>query len=460
MSVRRSPQPVQRRAPAPSALPEHRGPFTPVHAERLLWRAGFGPADGDAEALAALGLDDAVRSLTRPASTALVGPAPRVDGQPLAPGDVWGHEGLWWLDRMVRTRAPLVERMTLVLHDWFATSVANVEARLMLKQNATLRAHALGAFPALLTAMTRDPAMLMWLNGNENAKGAPNENYAREMLELFTLGAGRGYTERDVRELARALTGFRNDWTDAGPRNFRWDPAAHDGGLKTVFGHRGRFTWRDAVRLAVEHPKHPSHVARRLWDHFIPVAPSARDTAALAGLYRTSGGQLRPLVEAILKHPALHEGPRMVKPPVVYVAGLLRAVHRGIDTDAWSWLGDLAGQRVFEPPNVAGWDAERWIDTATWRGRWRAANEALDGRTLDPEGHDLPLDLAPGAAVDRALATLGTPTLTPTTRTGLEEFASGVRAHADKPWKVAPSVALCHNALLMLIATSPDYHTS
>ncbi len=447
---------------ARSTVPVHRGAFTPAHAERLLWRAGFGPRPGEAEALAKLGLEAAVRSLTRPASKALTGNGPQADGKPLAPGDAWGHEGLWWLDRMVRTRAPLVERMTLVFHDWFATSVSVVEPRLMLQQNQTLRKHCLGSFPALFTAITRDPAMLMWLNGNQNAKAAPNENYAREMLELFALGAGRGYTERDVRETARALTGFRNDWTDAGPRNFRWDPEAHDDGVKRIFGQKGRFGWKDAVRLAVDHPKHATHAVRRLWDHFIPVAPPKRDLTALAALYRAERGQIRPVLEAILMHPALHGGPRMVKPPAVYLVGLLRAVDRGIDTDSWSWLAPLAGQRLFTPPNVAGWDAERWIDTATWRGRWRIANEALEHRTLHPERDkgSIPLDLSPAGAVDRALAVLGTPTLTAPTRAALEAFAGDARGLADKEWKVAPFGVLRHNALCMLIATSPDYHTS
>ena len=178
------------RPAAAASLPVFRGPFTAVHAERLLWRAGFGPRPGEAEALARLGLDGAVRSLTRPASTALVGPKPRTQDGPLAPGDAWGHEGLWWLDRMVRSRAPLQERMTLVFHDWFATSVATVEPRFMLAQNGTIRKHCLGAFDDLFLALTRDPAMLMWLNGNQNAKGSPNENYAREMLELFSAPAG------------------------------------------------------------------------------------------------------------------------------------------------------------------------------------------------------------------------------------------------------------------------------
>ncbi len=451
------------RPPRASALPVHRGAFTAAHAERLLWRAGFGPRRGEARRVAALGLDGAVRSLTRPRSRALVGPLPRTQDGPLAPGDAWGHEGLWWLDRMVRTRAPLLERMTLVLHDWFATSVASVEPRFLLTQNQLLRRHALGSFPELLLEITRDPAMLQWLNGNENAKGAPNENYAREMLELFTLGAGRGYRERDVRELARALTGFRSDWSAAGgPANFRFDPERHDPGTKVVFGHRGRFDYRDAVRLATGHPDHARWFVHRLWDHFVPEPPSGRDAAALARLYLAGGRRIRPVLEAVLRHPALHDGPRMVKPPVVHTVGLLRATGRGIDTDAWSWLTGLAGQRLFEPPNVAGWDAERWIDTARWRGRWLSANTALEGRTLTPDPAKVPgfpTRLKPPEAVDRALGVLGHPTLTAPTRRRLEAFAGQAVAGAER-WDVERRGILRHNALLMLIATSPDYTTS
>ena len=127
---------------------------------------------------------------------------------------------------MVRTSRPLVERMALVWHDWFATSNSGVGSqRLMLNQNQLFRDHGLGSFTKLLLDVTQDPAMLLWLNGSDNSRWSPNENYAREMMELFTLGAGRGYTETDVREQARALTGFRNDWRKGvGDVNFRYDP--------------------------------------------------------------------------------------------------------------------------------------------------------------------------------------------------------------------------------------------
>src|SRR5215210_8691679 len=162
-------------------MPVYSGGFGMPEAERLLWRAGFGPRPGDREALAAKGLRGAVLSLTRPGAERLDGPAPTVDGEPLAPTDAWGHDHLWWLDRMVRSNRQLIERMTLNWHDWFATSRSGVDSpKLMIDQNQLLRRNALGNFGKLLTEITRDPAMLLWLSGSENNRWSPNENYARE----------------------------------------------------------------------------------------------------------------------------------------------------------------------------------------------------------------------------------------------------------------------------------------
>jgi hypothetical protein len=298
------------------ALPVYRGPFGARQAERLLWRAGFGPKPGQVAAFAKLGMREAVRRLVEPPSERLTGPNPRVDGNPLAPQDAWGHDVLWWLDRMVRTRRPLVERMTLVWHDWFATSNDGVGSqKLMLRQNGLFRANALGNFRTLLFGVTKDPAMILWLSAADNTKWEPNENYARELMELFTLGVNRGYTETDVRQQARALTGFRYDWTDAGPVRFRFDGDWHDTGYKTIFGKRGRFDWEDACRLCVGHWRHRSFFVRKLWSYFIPTPPSATTLTELQRLYARGGYAVKPVVAAILRHPALYTGPRMVKPP-------------------------------------------------------------------------------------------------------------------------------------------------
>ena len=445
---------------AASSLAVYRGPWGRAQAERLLWRAGFGPRRGEAERLARLGPERAVLSLTRPGRERLRGPSPRDSrGHPLAPGDAWGHDHLWWLDRMVRTNRPLVERMTLVWHDWFATSNEGVGSqRLMLRQNALFRRHALGSFERLLLDVTRDPAMLLWLNGSENTRWSPNENYARELMELFTLGAGRGYGERDVREQARALTGFASDWErGVGPTRFRYESRRHDAGPKRVFGRRGRFDWRDACRLCVRHRLHPSFFVRKLWGTFVPTPPGGATQRRLERLYRASGYRVRPVVEAILRHPDLYEGPRMTKPAVVYTAGLLRMAGRPIDDDAWTWLASLCGQQLFYPPDVSGWDDERWLDTATFLGRWETANHVLKASAIDPKSGG-PFDAQ--ALLRRAHRFWGEPTLTDGTRRALLGFAQRALGDAKQSWKRAPYAAMTENALRQLIAVSPDVQTS
>src|SRR5262249_26792118 len=140
------------------------------------------------------------------------------------------------------------------------------------------------------------------------------------------------------------------------------------------------------------HPAHARFFVEKLWSYFVPVPPDSATRRALQKLYVSSGYGISPVVEAILKHPALFDGPRLVKPPVVYTAGLLRRIRRGSDTSAWLWLGSMAGQQLFSPPNVAGWDDTRWLDTATWRGRWWIAQAALDPYALDPENVSKPYD--------------------------------------------------------------------
>lgn len=435
-----------------------RGSFGVPEAERLLWRAGFGPRPGEARALARLGLEGAVHELTHPGAEHLVGSRPHDDkGRPLAPFDAWGHDHVWWLDRMVRTSRPLVERMTLIWHDWFATSNSGVGSqRLMLNQNQLFRARGLGSFHDLLLDVTKDPAMLLWLNGSDNSKDSPNENYAREMMELFTLGADRGYTERDVRQQARALTGFRNSWSESlGPVKFHYDPQYHDPSGKTIFRHRGRFTWRDSCRLCVTHPDHASFFVQKLWSYFVPQAPDHATQKALERLYVSSKYAVRPVVSAILSHPALYEGPRMVKPPVVYNAGLLRRIRRGIDTTAWTWLDSMAGQQLFYPPNVGGWDDTRWLDTATWRGRWWIAQYVLDRHALDP-GHAKQPDDA-SKLFDHACRFWDNPPLGPATRHALHAFARRALHDAKHDsWKREQYPVMVQNALRQLIAVSPE----
>ncbi len=460
------PLPKPQDPPAPRArqpMGVYSGPFGRVQAKRLLDRAGFGAKRGEAVQLAKLGLRDAVRSLTRPSGGAVLhGPAPHDDdGNPLAPNDAWGHDGLWWLDRMVRSNQPLVERMALVFHDWFATSNEGVsKQQQMIDQSDLFRAGAFGSFKDLFTNVTKDPAMLQWLNGNENRRGEPNENYAREMMELFSLGADRGaYTEQDIREQARALTGWDNDWSDElGAYNFHFDPTRHDTGVKTVFGRSGNWDWQDAVRLCVEHPMHASFFVEKLWSYFVPTHPSASTRSALIALYTQNGYAIRPVVEAILMHPDLYLGAPMVKPPAVYLASLLRALGRYVDTDSWTWLTSQAGQMLFYPPNVSGWDDSRWLDTSRMRARWLIVTYALESRNFDPwdDANPYPSDEGAQAAMNKALGAWDWPPLRVEQHNELVRFSRNAYPASLADWERSPYRAMRENALRQLIAIGPD----
>jgi uncharacterized protein (DUF1800 family) len=443
------------------SLPVYDGRFEARHAERLLWRAGFGPRPGEAQKLARKGLKRAVLSLTRPkGKVRLIGPDPHdEDGLPLDPTNAYGHDMLWWLDRMVRSNQPLLERMALNWHDWFATGDVG-QSQLSLDQNELFRRSGMGSFSDLLLEVTKDPAMLVWLSGNENTAEGPNENYARELMELFTLGAGAGYTEADVREQARALTGWTNDWDDdIGSHNFHFDPERFDPGPKRIFGQVGNFDWKDSCRLCLEHPAHAGFFVTKLWSYFVPTPPPKKTLRDLKKLYKKRKYAIRPVVEAILMHPALHTGPRMIKPPIVQIAGMHRGRKAGITTESWSWISDQAGQRPFDPPNVAGWDETRWLDTARLGGRWDAGTQITREDEIDSEA---PYDAKETSkeALNRALRYWGKPTLTDKTRKELLRFGNRVEAIAKEDWQKESYRALRQNALRTLIVTSPDYETS
>jgi uncharacterized protein (DUF1800 family) len=439
-------------------VPVYRGPFGRDQAERLLWRAGFGPRPGEVNEVAKLGLTNAVHRFTRPRKARLRGPSPTVDGQPLAPYDAWGHDMLWWLDRMLRSNQQGVERMALIWHDWFATGDVGSQ-RLGIVQNKLFRRRALGSFSDLLYDVTIDPAMLLWLSGAESTKWAPNENYARELMELFTLGASDGsypYTEDDVREQARALTGWTNDWDDdTGPYNFHFDPHLHDKGRKRIFKRSGDFDWRDSCKLVLHHAAHAPHFVAKLWSYFIPVPPPQRTAKLLERMYVKGGYEVRPLVEAILMHPLLYEGPALVKPPMVQIAGMMRARRMFVSEDAWVWVSELAGQRPFDPPNVAGWDETRWLDTSTFRGRWIAAGYVVDRERVDSEE---PYDEGegPAEAVAKALAYWDNPNVSGATKNELGGFAQRVESAIAANWERSAYRALRQNALRLMVATSPD----
>lgn len=448
-------------------IPVYKGKFGQKEAERLMWRAGFGPRPGDIKRMKKLGMKRAVLSMVNyRGAVKMRGPDPKLE-DPLKPDDIWGHDHIWWLDRMVRSSNPLQERMTLIWHDWFATSNEGVgNQKLMIEQNEMLRKNALGTFKNLVIKVTQDPAMLIWLSGVDNTKRSPNENYGRELMELFTLGADARYTEQDVREQARALTGFAVDWNeDIGLNNFRFEPKRHDDGVKTIFGKTGNFTWTDSCKLCLQHPDHAEFFVQKLWSYFVPVPLKGKDLKAFKKLYVRTGYKIKPVVQAILMHPAFYKGPAMIKPPIVYTAGLLRAQGAGINGDAWAWLSELTGQRLFYPPNVSGWDDDMWLDTGRFRGRWNITREATEKALLDP-GEDAivdnyPADETPEQALAKVVAFWGNPSMSGPTKGVLLDFARKVEKQAGKTdWKQQPYRVMRQNAMRTLFAMSPDHQTS
>jgi uncharacterized protein (DUF1800 family) len=399
--------------------------------------------------------------VNRGGSAQLQGPAPSVDGKPLDPVNEWGHDVLWWLDRMVRTQRPLEEKMTLFWHDHFATR--DQETPWMLRQNRMLRRCCLGDFDTLLGKVTTDPAMQLFLSLADSSKWAPNENYARELMELFTLG--KGYTERDIREAARALTGWRARWTDSGFRGIYYDRTWHDRGVKRIFHKHGRFDWRDVVRLVTANKHHAPYLVEKLWAYFVTAPIDGATRKSLVATYRRSGHKIKPVVEKILRHPALYadlDRPDMVKSPVVFLAGALRAAGGGVQRDSWSWLLDQMGQYPFAPPSVAGWDwGPAWLSTNTIHARFTAVTYLMnDGGPLAVADGGTPVNGPAPEAIARSRAAVGQPWTSPETDAALDRLASGFFADFKprQTWGWQERSDQREQVLRHLLLSGPDAH--
>jgi uncharacterized protein (DUF1800 family) len=425
---------AHRRARRPSA---GSAGWTEAHVRRLFWRAGFGATPAEARRWAKRGkaatLDFVVNG--PPGGAQLRGPEPRVDGRRLDPLNEWGDDVLWWLDRMVRTTYPLQEKLTLFWHDHFATS--DQDTPLMLAQNRMLRRRALGSFRELLGDVTRDPAMQLFLSLAGSTKDAPNENYARELMELFTLG--RGYSERDVREASRALTGFTADWHDNGTVTIRYEAGEHDDGAKTLLGRRGRFAVDDVLDLVTGHPNHAPFLVEKLWSFFVATPPSRATVRALAAAYRANDLRIKPLVRAILEHPQLYrklDAPDLVKSPVVYVAGALRTTRSFIKQSYATWLLTTMGQQLFHPPSVAGWDwGAAWMSSNAMRQRFTLGNYVVAfGRPRVRRG-SAPATLTPQEAYALAWSAVGEPPVSAATRRTLTHLAAHFFDDLDPRWR-------------------------
>jgi uncharacterized protein (DUF1800 family) len=330
-----------------------------------------------------------------------------------------------WLNRILHGPDPLREKMTLFWHGHFATSNKKVESvTLMDRQNETLRARALGDFAALLEAIIPDPAMLVWLDGGTSKKEKPNENFAREFLELFTLGVGH-YTERDIREAARAFTGWVRQDTGRGFQetpSFQHDPAQVDGGPKTFLGLNGPWKPADIVRITLERPEAATFLARKLYRWFVSEhgTPGPELIEPLAEEVKKNHFAIGPIVGVILcsRHFYSRAAYRQrIKSPIEFSAGLVRILEvprPALNPLALSAACDAQGQELFAPPNVEGWvGGPVWINSGTLLERTNWAADVIWGRSenglvpFDPLAwatrYGVPPDRAAGAFLDLLL---------------------------------------------------------
>ena len=300
----------------------------------------------------------------------------------------------WFAERMLTTRRPLEEKLTLFWHGHFATGNGKVrDTRMMLRQNEMLRANAAGSFRDLLVGILTDPAMLVYLDNGENRKGHPNENFGRELLELFTMGVGN-YTEQDIREGSRAFTGWTNDVLQ-----FRFDAATHDDGEKTFLGRTGAFDGEDIIDIILDTPVTAEFISAKLYRFFVREEIDDATRMALGATFRDAGYQLRPLLRRLFLSrdfysPASYA--TLVKSPVHLVVSTYRKL--GLTTlptipDFGTLTGRL-GQRLFNPPNVAGWAGGRtWITPASLLDRGNLYQDVL---FADADGFRAPDRTLPG----------------------------------------------------------------
>jgi uncharacterized protein (DUF1800 family) len=367
-------------------------------ARSFLTRIGFAPAPAEVERMAPLTQPQAVEQVLREAVTRAATPPPGwIDQKLLAPRELRAlgeaermaeqrervRQGLelrgWWLREMVVTRSPLTERMTLFWHNHFVSAQPKVRyAQPMFRQNVLLREHALGNFGTLLQAVARDPAMLLYLDGVQNQRGQPNENFAREVMELFTVGPGR-YTQADVREAARAFTGFSLE-----PERFSFvfRRGLHDHGEKTVLGRTGRLTGGDVLDLLLAQPSTAEFITAKLWREFVSPQPDAARLERVAAAFRDSGYDIRAALRLLLNQPEL-VAPQpeqwLVKSPVELAVGLVRQSGGRLDQPVGAALAVAQmGQNLFAAPSVRGWPAgEAWINTQTLLARRQFIERSL-----------------------------------------------------------------------------------
>jgi uncharacterized protein (DUF1800 family) len=443
-------------------------PWNAENAAHLLRRAGFGPTPAEVQKAVKLGLDATVDKLLKPAK-----------GSDKVPKSVVGLSAgqAWWLRRMVSTKSPLTEKLTLFWHNHFATGFKKVKnLELMLLQISTLRALGTGKFRDLCLAVARDPAMIYWLDNQTNVKGAPNQNFARELQELFTTGVldkdgNPIYTELDVEEAARAFTG----WQTYG-KSFYFNAAKHDFGEKTFKGHTGPFDGADIVNILVVEEATARRLAMKLFSYFgYQVGLDDPLVTTLADRYLTNDTSIAALLAAIFRSEAFYSQAAMrthVMEPAEYIARTLRLTKAKVSVkapDIGYWCRYL-GQSLLDPPSVFGWDEGlAWASSAGVIGRAAVAERVADARdSHEPVRVKIQTLLGPkwkGIGADETVArlaqALGLDTLAAPTAAALSQYLSTADDGTPAPFEAAPdSLDKKGRGLLALLLASPEFQLS
>lgn len=384
-------------------------------AARTLRRAGFGVSGDTVDAVARGSLTDYLDAALRadpdsdPGARATPMPQHAYDRHPLPKNASTAQRQArnkqltaemtalsnWWIERMTAVHQPLHEKLTLLWHNHFATSATKVRsAALMGGQNQKLRTLHTRDFHTLAYAMLTDPAMLVWLDGRTNTARSANENLAREFMELFSLGHGGGYTEDDVREGAKALTG----WTVGADGSARLQPGRYNSGPKTLFGQRGTFDAADYCNIVLAQPASPGYVTGRLWRQLVGTDPSPAASARVVAAYGPDR-DLGAATLAVLTDPEFATTtPSIVTPPADWLIGALRSLKVPVGTDAAarsiasptriSAVLRSLGQRPFYPPDVGGWPSgQAWLSSSSVSIRAQVATELARAGDLSAVEH-------------------------------------------------------------------------
>jgi uncharacterized protein (DUF1800 family) len=362
----------------------------------LLRKAGFGASPADIAAFSKLSYSEAVDRLINYQQVPDELTNSRLNALNLDLNKPINQQQ-WWLLRMAWTQRPLLEKMTLFWHGVLVSSYTKVGGpkaymRMMI-QNQFLRDHAFDTFDNIMLGITADPAMLFYLDLTKSHKTAPNENYAREMMELFTIGLGH-YTQQDVMEGASALTG----WHVKGMSSV-YVPADHSDLTKTYLGHTGNLDYKDVINILVNHPAAPWFISRKLFTFFVYENPSNDDLQPLVETYVKSGHNMGEVMRTLLNSPQFLSAKAYrsrIKSPTEFTAGAYRALNMQSDGTGLPTFTTLMGQTLLNPPNVGGWPGDKvssyWLNSGAWMTRLNYIDALLVRGTFTRKSTPTPLD--------------------------------------------------------------------